>query len=267
MHSLVTAEGITVADVRCSHRRGEGLPDEQTVGHALVFVRRGQFVRQADGETQILDPTMAYCMNPGEEQRYDHPNDHGDDCTALLMTPEVAAAVWGGDPELPRVALPTAPQLDLAHRVLLADARRSTDRHALVERAHSLIATVLERHDQARALSGHRSSDARRRTMVSDAREALAANLDLSLTELARELAISPHHLSRTFRRVTGETIARHRMRLRARAALERLAEGERDLGWLAADLGFADHSHLCRVLRSETGRTPSALRAALRPS
>jgi AraC-like DNA-binding protein len=53
-------------------------------------------------------------------------------------------------------------------------------------------------------------------------------------------------------------------MRLRARAALERLAGGERDLARLAADTGFADQSHLCRVLGQETGQTPAALRAAL---
>jgi AraC-like DNA-binding protein len=81
---------------------------------------------------------------------------------------------------------------------------------------------------------------------------------------LAPELAVSPHHLSRTFRSITGQTISHHRVRLRARAALERLAGGERDLAWLAADLGFADQSHLCRVLRNETGRAPSALRRML---
>jgi AraC-like DNA-binding protein len=36
------------------------------------------------------------------------------------------------------------------------------------------------------------------------------------------------------------------------------------NLARLAADLGFADQSHLCRVVREETGRTPSALRDVL---
>jgi AraC-like DNA-binding protein len=45
---------------------------------------------------------------------------------------------------------------------------------------------------------------------------------------------------------------------------LERLAGGERDLARLAADVGFADQSHLSRVIRSETGVTPSMLRRAL---
>jgi AraC-like DNA-binding protein len=53
-------------------------------------------------------------------------------------------------------------------------------------------------------------------------------------------------------------------MRLRARSALEQLAGGEQDLAHLSADLGFTDQSHLCRILRSETGHTPSALRQIL---
>lgn len=82
---------------------------------------------------------------------------------------------------------------------------------------------------------------------------------------LAAGLDVSATHLSRLFRAGTGHTIARHRMRLRARAALERLAGGEQHLARLAAELGFADQSHLCRVIRSETGQTPSHLRRALR--
>ncbi len=66
------------------------------------------------------------------------------------------------------------------------------------------------------------------------------------------------------FRAQTGHTIARHRMRLRVRAALDRCAEGERELARLAAELGFADQAHLTRAVRAETGTTPAALRAAL---
>ena len=97
-----------------------------------------------------------------------------------------------------------------------------------------------------------------------DVRERLAADPGWSLQELAGDLAVSPHHLSRTFRAQTGETIARHRMRIRARMALELLAGGECDLAWVAAACGFADQSHLSRVLTAELARTPSSLRAAL---
>jgi AraC-like DNA-binding protein len=53
-------------------------------------------------------------------------------------------------------------------------------------------------------------------------------------------------------------------MRLRTRTALDRLAAGEQSLARLAADLGFADQSHMCRVLRQETGGSPSMLREIL---
>jgi transcriptional regulator GlxA family with amidase domain len=81
------------------------------------------------------------------------------------------------------------------------------------------------------------------------------------LAELAGRVALSPHHLSRVFKAETGETISRYRNRLRVRLALERLADGERCLARLAADLGFVDQAHLARVVRSEVGASPSELR------
>jgi AraC-like DNA-binding protein len=103
--------------------------------------------------------------------------------------------------------------------------------------------------------------------LADGAREALAADPDRSLPDLAEQLAVSPHHLSRVFHAVTGHTISRQRLRLRVRNALEQLAGGERDLARLAAELGFADQSHLCRVMRDEAGHPPSALRRDLAPA
>jgi AraC-like DNA-binding protein len=58
-----------------------------------------------------------------------------------------------------------------------------------------------------------------------------------------------------------------YRTRLRVRAALERLGQGEHDLSGRASALGFADHSHMTRVLRQETGSSPSQLRQLLAPA
>ncbi|HEY0390400.1 MAG TPA: helix-turn-helix transcriptional regulator [Solirubrobacterales bacterium] len=216
---------------------------------------------------ELLDPSSVFFVNPGEEQRYDHPHAGGDDCTAFLIQPELLASLWGGDPTLPLASLDSSPQLDLEHRLLLAGALRGDDPDELGERAILLLTSTLERRDRARTQSGLPATTHSRRQLVDSAKEALAADANQSLPALARALAVSPHHLSRMFRSATGHTISRHRMRLRARAALERLSAGERNLARLAADLDFADQSHLCRVIRSETGSTPSALREALRPT
>lgn len=256
--------GVEIATVACQHTRGRGHAGEQTGGHAIVFVRRGCFLRSADGVETLLDPTLAYCMNPGEEQRYDHPHDHGDDCTSLILAPDLVALLWGGGQTLPSVPLPTSPEIDLEHRLLLNAGHRGGDQHEILERAILLTAQVLEQADPRRVAAGRPTATRAHRAVADGAREILAANPERSLPYLARELAISPHHLSRIFRGETGHTISRHRMRLRARSALEQLAGGERNLARLAADLGFADHSHLCRVLREETGHTPSTLRHIL---
>ncbi|HTZ64189.1 MAG TPA: helix-turn-helix transcriptional regulator [Solirubrobacteraceae bacterium] len=262
--TLLRHDGVEIADVACRHTRGRGDAREQAGGHAVVFVRRGCFLRSADGVETLLDPTLAYCMNPGEEQRYDHPYDHGDDCTLLILAPELVASLWGGEQTLPSVALGTSPQIDLEHRLLLSAGHRAGDQHEILERAILLTAQVLEQADPRRLAAGRPNATRARRAVADGAREILAANPERSLPDLARELAVSPHHLSRIFRAATGRTISRHRMRLRARSALEQLAEGEQNLARLAADLGFADQSHLCRVLREETGHVPSRLRQIL---
>jgi AraC-like DNA-binding protein len=173
--------------------------------------------------------------------------------------------VWGGDPALPADLPPTSPRADLDHRLLLAAARRGESPEGLFERALALVTSALAPVDPGRVASGRPSTARARRALVDAAREALAADPELSLADLAAALHVSASHLSRLFRAGTGDTVARHRMRLRARAALERLAAGDHDLTHLAADLGFADHSHLCRVIRAETDHTPSSLRHALR--
>lgn len=258
---LIDADGVTVADVACRHRAGRGAPSErEDRRHAVVLVRRGCFHRQADGTDALLDPTNAYTMRPGEEERYDHPHDHGDDCTAILLADVLLASLWGGDADLPAGALPVGAAADLAHRRLLATAPADRD----PEDALAVVAAVLGAASPERVASGRPATARARRALADDARELLAADPGLGLIALAARLAVSPHHLSRVFAEHAGRPVSRHRRALRVRAALERLAGGETDLARLAADSGFADQPHLCRVVRAETGHTPRALRAAL---
>lgn len=261
---LFERDGLSIHDVRCGHGAGRGEAELYNGAPALVLVRRGCFVRSADGRDFVLDPTLAYAMVPDVVHRYDHPHGHGDDCTALFFEPALIASIWGGSPDLPAHPLPSPPAADLQHRHVLALARRSHDPHEVFERAVALAADLLGNFDGRRVASGRPSTTLLHRRLVDGVREALVAHPQTSLPQLGRELAVSPHHLSRIFRVHTGETIARHRMRLRVRNVLERLSDGEHELARLARDVGFVDQSYLCRVVRAETGQTPAALRALL---
>jgi AraC-like DNA-binding protein len=266
LHSrtVVDRDGVTIRDVSCRDASARGHASEHATAHTVVFVRRGCFVRTANGVESVCDPTVAYFASPGDEERFDHPHAGGDDCTAVSFDPRVAASLWGNEPALPPGLLPTSPRVDIEQRQLLTAGRHAGDPHELVEGAITIVAQALEVTGRVHVAAGRPATARARASVVNDARDALAADPDLSLPELARAVAVSPHHLSRVFRRATGLTISRHRMRLRARAVLERFADGERDLARLAADVGFADHSHLCRVMQAETGVAPSGLRALL---
>ena len=261
--SLLVDLGLRIEDVRCaSHRTGWSAPEPST-GYSVVFVRSGCFRRRVAGRESLLDPAVVYFERPGQEQQVAHPNEGGDSCTAFALAPETVAQLWGGEPELPAAPLFTDAELDLGHRLLVAASARG-DSFELAERAVALLAAVLERAHPGRVASGRPATAAARSASVEAAREAIAASPRIGLLELARMAAISPHHLSRIFSEHTGETVSRYRNRIRVRIALERLADGETSLARLAADLGFADQAHLCRVVRSELGQAPSRLRARL---
>jgi AraC-like DNA-binding protein len=51
---------------------------------------------------------------------------------------------------------------------------------------------------------------------------------------------------------------------LRAAAALARIEAGDASLAAVAADLGFANHSHLTATLRRRLGLTPRMIRERL---
>lgn len=97
--------------------------------------------------------------------------------------------------------------------------------------------------------------------VVDRVRRVLADDLGerLTLAELGRRVHASPYHLARVFKAATGSTVHGYREGLRLRAAADRAVAGHR-LSEVAADLGFASHSHLTARFRRRFGVPPSAL-------
>jgi len=86
-----------------------------------------------------------------------------------------------------------------------------------------------------------------------------------SVTVLAGRAGVHPVYLTRLFRKCYGRSISGFVRKLRAERAADLLARTDLSVSAIAAELDFADQSHLCRTFRAEIGVAPSAYRAILR--
>ncbi len=73
-----------------------------------------------------------------------------------------------------------------------------------------------------------------------------------------------PVHFAATFRRYFGCSVGEYRRRRRIQLAHDKLADPELTLAHVAADVGFADQSHLTRAFKRFTGMTPGEYRTFL---
>jgi AraC-like DNA-binding protein len=269
---LAAGDGFSVAEVRCRQPRCGFAGPEEAVGHALVFVRQGAFVRRVDGREVLLDSTVAYLTGPGRVHQCAHPVAGGDTCVAIGLSPDLLASLAGGDATVAIPAVPMDVASELAIRRITSLARGGDVDGVVAEQVVRAVAALVARErPELAAAGGLRSRGARGAALaaahdrlVRRVREIMLAEPSLGVIELGRRAGCSPHHLSRVFGRVTGSSISRYRNRIRVSRALDRIAQGETSLAALACDLGFSDQAHLTRTIRAFTGRTPTGCRTAL---
>jgi AraC family transcriptional regulator len=83
----------------------------------------------------------------------------------------------------------------------------------------------------------------------------------LTLAEVASNAGVHPVHLARQFRSRLGCTYGEFVRRIRLTRALERLRNGSQPIAQVAAEAGFADQSHLTRLMTAVVGIAPAAYR------
>ncbi|MDQ7804563.1 helix-turn-helix transcriptional regulator [Amycolatopsis sp. A133] len=256
---VVARPGYSVSVVRCADDHTGWSAAEVSAGHRMVLVRRGRFRRRVRGVVADADPTAAYLVEAGDEERFAHPAG-GDVCTSVDFAAELWRRLAGEKPTPSTVYVDGA--LELAHRRVAASA--ADPDYALAEQLLVLMGGALTQAAQVPtpASPGHADD----RALVARAREAIVAAdpAAAGLFPLAESLGVSPYRLSRAFPREVGVSLTRYRNRVRVGRALERLEAGEEELAVLAADLGFADQAHLTRTVREHAGAPPGVVRRLL---
>jgi AraC family transcriptional regulator len=261
---LVESRLLRIFDVNCwAPRSGYGGMEFNPVAQMGV-PRRGVFVIERCGETAVIDTNTALLLGPADEYRISHPTSDGDAGTVFVFAPQLLEEAIGG--VRGRVA-ELRPREQLA-ACLVARTLSESERDQLeVEEAALLLLASLAPAFAARATGadGCRLGPAQRlRVETARALLASAPARRWNLGSVAEALSCSPFHLARQFKAATGETIWRYVLRLRLALALERLAEGERDIAALAIRLGFSHHSHFSARFRKAFGITPKEAREIL---
>lgn len=238
VRTLFAGPLVRMADVTCCAPRGGCGDEEHSEAPEVVVPRRGVFTIHGGRQAVTADPLTAVVLHG--EYRISHPADGGDRCTVL-----------GFAPELHEEALRGARVLRPKQRITIT---RGSEQLEVEEWALSLLSDLA---GAPPLMVGPR---------VEEVRELLGARPGHAWTlgEVSRAVHTSPYHLARQFRAATGETIARYLLRVRLAVALDRLEEGEDDLARLAAELGFASHSHFSERFRRSYGTTPSHERKIL---
>jgi AraC-like DNA-binding protein len=87
-----------------------------------------------------------------------------------------------------------------------------------------------------------------------------------SITEVARQVAISPAHFTRQFEAVFGATPHQFRIRSRLGRAQQLLAAGQHSVTEVCMEVGFSSLGSFSDLFHRRFGESPSAYQRRLRP-
>lgn len=239
----------------------------------IVFPREVAWIQHEGGRRFVADPSMATIYNQGQIY-HRWPVGSRPDRSDWLAFPSTAirdvvrmydpAAADDRDRPLRFGWAPVSAPVYAAQRRLFESlaAEPQVDVEGFEERAFALLHYIIRRTYTGTETTRRANVSPRVREAVEYARVLIARRPEerASLSDLASAVGLSPFHLCRAFRLVTGTTISAYRTELRVRTALERVSAGE-DLTNVALSLGFVSHSHFTHAFKRMFGVAPSTLR------
>ena len=233
----------------------------------MSFTHAGAFIVHSGGRSSVIDPSCALLVNPGSPYRMSRHIGQRSRGAYVLVRPDVFRDVARTGAVAPRgfseIEGPSSTKSYLLQHALLdrIAAEPVPDTLEIDEMGMALLDAAL-----SPAAPDEDGLSARRRRQHATIQRVRALVLErlaepMRLDAIARAAGLSPFHLCRVFRRITGRTLHRYRTILRLREAVDRLSAGKADIAQLSLDLGFSSHSHFTAAFRKEFGVSPSRMR------
>lgn len=269
-HILASGPGWQVSDVICTAGPHERPFEEQHDFVLLAAVTQGTFQYRSAQGAAVLAPGAVLLGNAGTCFACGHEHGVGDRCLAFHFAPDHWEGIVADMPGVRHsdFALPRLPPLPQLLPVLAAahTARDDGDAAELEELALRLAAAASVALTGAKSSASARAPSRRDERRITRALRRIEAAPDapLTLTQLAREAAMSPYHFLRVFRQIVGMAPHQFVLHTRLRAAAGRLRRSADPVTTIAFEAGFNDLSTFNRRFRRLMGVTPSVYRARI---
>lgn len=244
---MVDEDGVVVAV--CAYAPGERQRPHTDKHSRISFLLRGAY--REEGRHGAVTMTPGHVLLKSRRAR--HEDQFGDDgaCIASLAFTGDDPFDAGRDPALWRRR---SDGFALRHSAAFLEAARAGDARAV----RTIGADFL---GAGEAEPAKREAPAWLARLKQELEARPLAEVDVAVR--AREAGAHPAHASRLFRRCFALSIIEHAQAQSVRRAIGALTGGEA-LSDIALDAGFYDQSHMSRVFKRVTGRTPGACRALL---
>jgi AraC-like DNA-binding protein len=265
---VLTTPLASVTDVVCAGDCKHLSRAECTTQSFLVFPYRGLFVRRVGRDEVVAEANQLLLFNAGEEYQVRHPIEGGDACLSLTLSDETLEEL------IPKTQLRGGSQLRFTVPRRRVDARTQAMvavlRHARLKDAPDCLEGETLALTLVRRAFGERTSHLSLASwglqkLVDRAKLVLSSDPGRrwTLSDIGKEVGVSPVYLTQVFRQVEGMPLYRYHMNLRLTRALELVGEYG-DLTALALDLGFSSHSHFTQTFRMAYGTSPTEFKRNL---
>ncbi len=268
-HHLASGRGWRVDDVVCTFGPHDRPFEERHDAMCIAAVTHGTFHYRSASGSAVLAPGALLLGNERHSFECRHEHGAGDRCLSFQFTPEFLEGVAAAVPGVRRIAFsaPRLPPHAASLPIIAAAEAARCDGDAVefgelaLRLAGAVSAALAETKDGVRAPSRRDE----RRIAIAVRRIEGQVEEPLSLSDLARAAAMSPHHFLRTFRAIVGVTPHQYILHTRLHRAAVRLRRTAESISAIAFSAGFNDLSTFNRRFARIMGQTPGAYRASSR--
>lgn len=239
---------------------------EDSPANVMVMPVRGSFLQHfSDGTYIVAEPSHALFFAEGRPYWISHSIAQNDECLAFEFSEEIWREVLRQSNGLQKHSLLSNEAIVLRGLLWRKLVLGMTSDLEVFEISLSLLESALKEVNDSKS-NKRPTREHRRVEQIEAVKIALLKEPDKkwTLNELAKEVSISPYHLTRIFGKYVGSPLHQYHLRVKIAETINDLLNTKKDITEIAFDHGFSSHSHFTSTFRRMIGTSPANFRKSI---